>query len=432
MHRTKALQAGITAAACLAAGAAAPAAARTGPCNPAGGGPRCHLWNGKVKFIGDGDTISVHLDGQRKKAKPLRIRITGIQAMEEHVYTNDPKKRKGECHANEATKRLEYLVKLSKGRVQLAAQRPGSHSTAQRPRRQVRVRINRHWRDVGRILIGEGHALPLANKSEWAMNASYARLAQRAAARRVQIWNSYYCGPGPQDLASLRVWVNSNPAGSDARNPNGEWVKVKNLDPAKPVPIGRWWLRDSGLRRYTFPAGATVPAGGSVTMFVGRGSRTATDFFWGYGKSVFDNEGAHGTGDGAYLFDPEGDLRAWMMYPCRYHCNDPLKRKVKVTAHPRGAEHVAVKNVSGKAFDLEGYRLTAGPYGYAFPAGTVVRRGETLRVDVKGDPAGDEPLRKHWGLDKAILYNGGGSARVSTFNDIVLGCDAWGNGSCSR
>src|SRR4051794_17501551 len=99
MDRTKALQGAVAAAACLAAVAAAPATARSGPCNPAGGGPRCHLSNGKVKFIGDGDTVSVHLDSQRKKAKPLRIRITGIQAMEERVYTSDPKKRKGECHA---------------------------------------------------------------------------------------------------------------------------------------------------------------------------------------------------------------------------------------------------------------------------------------------------------------------------------------------
>ncbi|MEA2438607.1 MAG: hypothetical protein QOH76_31, partial [Thermoleophilaceae bacterium] len=74
--------------------------------------------------------------------------------------------------------------------------------------------------------------------------------------------------------------------------------------------------------------------------------------------------------------------------------------------------------------------LAAGQYGYPFPAGTLVRRGETLRVDVKGDPATDGPLRKHWGLAKAILYNAGGSARVSTFNDIVVGCDAWGSGSC--
>jgi hypothetical protein len=142
-------------------------------------------------------------------------------------------------------------------------------------------------------------------------------------------------------------------------------------------------------------------------------------------------QNGHGGGDGAYLFDPEGDLRAWMMYPCRYNCVDPLQNALAVTAHPRGKEYVNVKNVSASAVDLEGYRLFSRPYGYPFPAGTLVQPGETLRVNVRGDPADDTPLLKHWGLAGLILDNGGDSVRVSTFNDIVLGCDAWGNVSCS-
>src|SRR4051812_31469899 len=138
MSRTKSLQPAVAGALCVLFGLPASQAVAMGPCNTAGGGPRCHIYNGKVAFIGDGDTVSVRLDSQRKKARPLRVRISGIQAMEERVYTSDRKKRRGECHANEATARLEYLVKLSKGRVQLAAQRPGSHSTAPPPRRHVR------------------------------------------------------------------------------------------------------------------------------------------------------------------------------------------------------------------------------------------------------------------------------------------------------
>lgn len=416
----------------LAAGVTSAEARQTGPCilgKPHS--PRCKLWNGKVTFIGDGDTLNVRLAGMKKKAVGPRIRITGIQAMEEYTYTSERKHRRGECHANQATARLEYLVKLSKGRVQLAAQHPGSASR-KRPLRQVRVVINHRWRDVGRIMIGEGHAIPLLGNKEWALNRSYNYLAQRAASQQLRIWNSYYCGPGPEQLANLRVWVNSNPPGRDGRDPNGEWVKVKNLDPARSVHIGHWWLRDSALRRYTFPPYATVPAGGSVTLYVGRGSGDATDFFWGYRKSVFDNEDPHGAGDGAYLFDPEGDLRAWMIYPCAYQCGDRYKHDVRVRVHPTGTEYATVKNVIGKAINLEGYRLAVGAYGYPFPAGTILRPGDVLRVDVQGDPADDQPLHKHWGLDRFILKNGGGAARVSTYNDIVLACRAWGSGSCHR
>jgi endonuclease YncB( thermonuclease family) len=417
-------------AACVFAVAAPSAAAASGPCNLGGAGPTCRLWYGIVTFIGDGDTVSVRLDGH-KKDPPIRVRVTGIQAMEEHVYTTDAAQRRGECQANEATARLEYLVKQSKGRVQLAAQDPASNSGG-RPRRQVRVLIHGRWADVGRILMKEGLVLPLANSSEWALNAYYSALGQRAAAQRIGIWNSYYCGPGPEDLAYLRVWVNSNPPGNEDDNPNGEWVKVRNLDPSRPVAIGRWWLRDSALRRYTFPAGATVAAGSSVTMFVGRGADTATDFFWGQRNGVFDNVSGdgHGRGDGAYLFDTEGDLRAWMVYPCRYKCGDPLTGALRVTAHPTGTEYVKVANTSKSPVDLEGYQLVAGQYNYAFPAGTIVQPGETLRVDVSGDPAADQPLHKYWGLDGSILYNAGGSTRVSTFDFIVVACDAWGSGSC--
>jgi endonuclease YncB( thermonuclease family) len=383
-----------------------------------------------VTFVGDGDTISVRLDNRRKDP-PQRIRVTGIQAMEEHVYTTNVAQRRGECQAGEATARLEGLIRRSRNRVQLAAQSDASRSRG-RPLRLVRVRIGGRWRDVGRILLDEGLVLPLAFKSEWALNATYSKLAQRAAEKRMGVWNSYYCGPGPEDLAYLRVWVNSDAPGNDGDNPNGEWVKVRNLDPTKPVSLAGWWLRDSGLRRYTFPAGVTVPAGGTVTMFVGAGTNTASDFFWGQASGVFDNATSEGGGDGAYLFDTEGDLRAWMVYPCRYKCSDPLHGAMKVVAHPQGTEYVKITNTSKSPFNLESYQLVAGRYRYAFPAGTIVQPGETLRIDVDGDPAEDQPLHKYWGIgDSSILYNAGGSTRVATFTSIVVGCDAWGTGSCS-
>jgi endonuclease YncB( thermonuclease family) len=409
----------------------APAAgASSGPCAPGPGSPTCKLWYGTVTFIGDGDTVSVKLDGHPKDP-PVHVRMTGIQAMEEHVYTNRPQDRVGECHANEATARLEYLVGLSHGRVQLAAIDPNSHSGS-RERRQVRVNINGTWRDTGRILMSEGHTLPLANHEEWPWNATYTAIAERVAAERIGLFNSYYCGPGPYDLASLRLWVNSNPHGDDHKDPNGEWVTVKNQDPVNPVGLGGWWMRDSALRRYTFPSTAVVPPGGTLTLFDGRGTDTSNVFFWGTGGSLFDNVGPNtrGGGDGAYLFDPEGDLRAWMIYPCRWHCVDPLKRALRVSAHPAGTEYATVKNVSNGPVNLEGYRLGTRDYGYAFPPGSLLQAGETLRVNVRGKPEEDTALVKNWGLSALILPNEGGSVNVSTFDDIVLDCAAWGTGSC--
>ena len=43
---------------------------------------------------------------------------------------------------------------------------------------------------------------------------------------------------------------------------------------------------------------------------------------WTLAHPMFENPPPDGRalGDGAYLFDPQGDLRAWMMYPCYVNC----------------------------------------------------------------------------------------------------------------
>lgn len=429
MNRTKVLLIALVAATCLLAATAPAASALTAPCGVGANAPTCLMWNGKVTFIGDGDTMSVDPAGSEGV---VRVRITGIQAMEQSFYTDNPDERTGECHANEATARLEHLVKRSKGRVRLLALDRYSMSDS-RYRRQVQVNINGKWRDVGRILVQEGHALAMPNPIEWAQNASYTVLAQRAAERRVGLYNTSYCGIGPEEFANLRVWVNSDAEGSDRRNPNGEWVKIRNLDPINPVPVGGWWVRDADLRRYTLAPEAVVPPGGTLTVFVGGGVNQGSAFYWNLRRGVFDNagRGGHATGDGAYLFDPEGDLRAWMIYPCRHNCVDPYQGALDVTGHPRGSEYVTVTNVSASPVDLEGYRLVSRPHGYAFPSGTVLQPGEDLRVKVRGTPESDTPRVKHWGLERPILGNENDVVKVTTFTDIVLACDSWGAASCS-
>jgi micrococcal nuclease len=49
----------------------------------------------------------------------------------------------------------------------------------------------------------------------------------------------------------------------------------------------------------------------------GRGRNTATDLYWGLDIPIFENATGAPTymGDGGYLFDPQGDLRAWQQYP---------------------------------------------------------------------------------------------------------------------
>jgi endonuclease YncB( thermonuclease family) len=308
----------LSAAAAVLAAAAAPATAAT-PCRPGAGSPACQVWTGKVAWVPDGDTplIDVYGDGT---GTPVSIRLIGVQAMEQTVYDRTPSKRRGECHALAATARVEQLVKAGGGVVRMTAQRASSANRG-RPLRSVAVKINGVWRDIGLDLIRNGYALWLPIPEEWAWNQAYRLAAQQAAREGRNLYDTDTCGVGPMQGAKLSMQVNYDADGADDVNINGEWMRIANAS-SGPVAIGGWWVRDSALRRYTFPAGTVVPAHGEVYVHVGSGAATAARKYWGQPAPVFSNPTSDATaiGDGGYLFDPRGDLRAWMLYPCVVAC----------------------------------------------------------------------------------------------------------------
>ncbi len=280
-----------------------------GPCLPGGDGPQCTFWTGRIVHVHDGDTIEVRSGGRN-----LRVRITGIQAMEQTVYSSFASRRRGACHAVAATNRLERIVGRRGGTVRLAAQDAGSRS-GKRLRRSVAVRRDGRWRDVGSMLVAEGHVLWLSNPVEWAWNDTYARLAEQAQAAGRNVWSRTACGAGPAADADLGVSIRWDADGVDVENPNGEWIRVHNRSD-RDVSLAGWSVRDSALRRFVFPSWATVGANDSVTVRVGPGEASGSVFHWGMSSAVFENatgDGRH-VGDGGYLFDPDGDIRAFVMY----------------------------------------------------------------------------------------------------------------------
>ena len=243
---------------------AAPAVAATAPCTA--GGPTCHVQTGKATFVADGDTIDVRIDGAGKR----RVRLTGIQAMEQTRYSKKASRRRGSCHALAATARLQQLLRQGGNRVRLEDQSDASVSRG-RLRRHVSAWIGGQWVDVEAILLAEGHVLWLPNKVEWAWNRQYSLLARQAAAAGLRLWDPAGCGartasPG----AALSMELNYDAPGNDFENVNGEWARITNHSGA-PVDLSRWTFRDSALRWFTFPAGASIPAGGSVTLHMGSG-----------------------------------------------------------------------------------------------------------------------------------------------------------------
>src|SRR3954451_6893204 len=272
---------------------------------------------GRVVHVADGDTLDVDVRGDGT-TRPVRVRLTGINTMELTRYANDPRNWRGECHGVAAARRLYSLVNGKT--VRLTAQDERSRS-GERYRRRVWMYTRGAWRDVALILLAEGHGLFLPNGTEYAPNKAAAAAARSAASRGVGLWNTRTCGSGPARGADLRVDVAWDAPGDDAANPDGEYIKVSNHSPAA-VDLSGWWVRDSAARGYeqhgfVFPRGTRVPGGGAVRVHPGHGRNTATDLYWGLDIPIFENATGAPTymGDGGYLFDPQGDLRAWQQYP---------------------------------------------------------------------------------------------------------------------
>jgi micrococcal nuclease len=305
---------------------ASPAAATT---NSSGAGAAVQY--GRVTFVADGDTIDVLIDGVAPDPgrDGTRIRLLAIQAMELYSYHVDLNAVTGECHAVPAAKRLKTLL-FSYGvgrRVRLTARDSSSSNLGRLSRFVSTQAADGKWHDVGTVLVREGQAIPSYQKTEYTQNKAYRALSEAAAAKGVGLWDTDFCGRGP--AASLGVRVKWDAAGDDTVNVDGEYVKVTNKG-ASSVSLAGWWVRDSATRKsgtvaetrrgYIFPKGAKVAAGASIYVHVGRKpvKSAAGHFYYGLTSPIFENVTSTPgyLGDGAYLFDPQGDLRGWQQYPC--------------------------------------------------------------------------------------------------------------------
>ena len=208
--------------------------------------------------------------------------------------------------------------------------------------------------------------------------------------------------------------------------------RPRNLDPVNAVSLRDWYLRDAGLRSYLFPPQAVIPPSGSLRVNVGTFGDDATIFPWGLRTAVFGNVSHEtGTGDGAYLFDPLGNVRASMVYPCRWQCSDPLTGAVALSVDPIGRrESVTLTNVTAAPIDLDAHVLYSSPQSYHFGPGSVLPPGASMRIQVVGDSANDTALDKRWGMAKPILRDAGDVVRLSSYTDITVACTAWGDKSC--
>jgi endonuclease YncB( thermonuclease family) len=369
----------------------APAAnAERVPCVLGQESPKCLAWTAKFHLADDGDTVKARILKGKEFGAPERVRLTGIQAPELFNYSR--KSRVGACLGVEAAETLEHLVHNSTGR--LVAQKASSRSVGDkrvRLRRSIQIKRGGKWIDPAAEILKRGLALWFPNGQEWAWNGTYGQLAAEAAAQGIGIWNPEACGkPGPSATSPLSIKPKWD--GENKDRASGEWIRISNHDPVNSVPLAGWAVRDSHLRGdkhkpgYKFPSSAVIPPAGSIVVNVGQGRDDATTFHWGFPEkeTIFENASndKKQAGDGAYLFDPDGELRAYAQYPCRTACAEPLADTITVTARYLGLEHewVTITNKSAEPVNLYQYELENSPWFYEFGPRDVIQPGEAIVV----------------------------------------------------
>lgn len=267
-----------------------------------------------VRRVGviDGDTFVARRPGSKRE---IIVRNAGIQAMED-----------GECGKKQAKKRLSRLL----GKKVVIA----SRTNQARPNglgiwRLQRNVFTKSGRDVQAAMLKSGLVLPYGIGRETLRQAMYATLAQKAALAGRGLFSGTYCRSGPVQSAPLDLKINYDASGDDWLNLSSKFVRIRNLGPV-PVPVGKWRLRAAAHDSFYFPLGAVIPAYGDVVVRLGSGVDTATTFYWEGDRMRFFVPGqSRYQGGGGYLFDRDGDIRAWSMYPCRVNCRHPARGTLK-------------------------------------------------------------------------------------------------------
>ena len=286
-------------------------------------------------------------------------------------------------------------------------------------------------------LLNAGHALPLVIPPETGRWKTYFTAAEKAAAAHKNLWDPTYCGSGPSQSTPISLWVNYDGDGDERLNVNTEYIRIRNLGTVA-LPLDGWWVRSAAQDSYWFPKGTRVQPGSTLTLRVGKGTNTATTLYWGYTTAHFKNvDETGGFGDGGYLYDPDGDVRAHAIYPCLYACSDSLQGKVNLSVNydapgddvdnPNG-EYVVVSPRSTTPIDLAYKVLSVGSSTYEIPRGTVVNPGEELVVRMgKGTSS---RLMQFWGRTNGVMVNTGGAMILRLTEDVRIACTAWGTGRC--
>lgn len=412
----------------------APATSAAADPGPSLSGEETVRERGYVARVTDGDTFRFAKAPRRRTKDYTVVRLLGLQAPEVSRH----RRAGGQCGGDAAQ---AELAAIAEGKEVVLA----SETDTRRRGRILRTAHVRNadgtWTDLSAYMLERGLGQWFPKRRETAHNLQYRHLMEAAVARQENMWNPAFCGTRFEPGKPVRIWVQSDPSGNDRRNINGEYVAIHNPGTST-LKLSGWTVRDGALNWFRIPKRTSVSPGGIFTVHVGSGSNRPKAAYWGWRRPIFTNATrvrADYMGDGAFLLDPQGNVRALFTYPC-IECDDPRIGALtfsKIRFDPPGneiprpnREYVRLANMTDQPVPLLGTEMRIGGLTHEFGRKDVVPPQGYLTVRMGTRPAGGKRSRtpdnlRWFGAAHAILDNGGDRVRVRTFDGVTLACAGW-------
>ncbi len=386
---------------------------------------------GYVARVTDGDTFRLANTPNRRTSNYEVIRLIGIQAPE----VSRKGFHAGECNGDLAQ---SVLVDIAEGRRAVLTSAHDTRDT-ERDRKLRTVYVQKAdgtWVDMAAQMLRLGWGQWFPKKTEPAHNLEYRELTEAAAAAGLNIWDPTNCGTRDATGIPLQMWVQPDPSGNDWKNVNGEYVRIANLSPDTAADVSGWSMRDGSLHWLRFPANTVIPPNDALTIRVGQGTDTADTLYWDRKRPVFSNLGVtpEYMGDGAYLIDRQGNIRAWYVYPCLGTCGDPRMGAVQITkvrSDPPGnevskpnTEYVRVTNNGTQTFSMIGYEVRIGGWTREFRPADTLAPGASLTISI--GQGRDHASQRYFGMPHAILNNTGDVVNLRSFDARIIDCYSYG------
>lgn len=294
---------------------------------------------GIVYDINDGDTVWV----KTTQNSIVEVRNIGLQTPELKKVSGYPE----QCGATAAKNNFRAMMTPAVTVVQLRSITGKSNNWLKSdPRAERSIYIINPVTglfdiDVQAEQMKAGWSFFWPSSAEWTHNKEYLGYLLEARAAGRGMWNPNACGTA--EGVTPEIWLNADsPSINGSENAFGEYVLLHNPT-GSDINLQGWSLRDGSLDFFShggnwefgasrFQSNAVIPAGGTLTVYISNPagySLTSNEisYFrsdWRMPSGYQIANGSVGTatnpnyahGDGIYLLDPKGNVRASMLSVC--------------------------------------------------------------------------------------------------------------------